>query len=47
MAEKDGVARHRDKVVDAAGQRIKQIGRCYTADDQIFGPVLAPTSMCE
>ena len=35
-AEKDGVARHRDKVVDAARQRIEQIGRCDAADDEIL-----------
>ena len=36
-AEKDGVTGHRDKVVDAARQRIKQIGRREAADDEVFG----------
>ena len=35
-AEEDRVTGHRDKVVDAARQRIEQIGRCDAADDEIF-----------
>ena len=36
-AEEDGVTRHRDKVVDAARQRIEQIGRREAADDEGLG----------